>query len=171
MDISGKTERKASPAGAAIDIAIRLSVLAVLVAWCFQILRPFVLPIVWGIIIAVALYPVYQKLNANLGDRRKLTAAIMTLSALLIIIIPGVQLAVSSVDSLKTLNTKLGNGELKVPPPPEGVGNLPFMAGLFLSVFWAFLSGRLSYPWGISCSRAGCRMIRNLYRWSRRSDR
>lgn len=127
MEISGKPERKASPTGTAIDIAIRLGVLAVLVAWCFQILRPFVSPIVWGIIIAVALYPVYQKLNANLGDRRKLTAAIMTLSALLIIIIPGVQLAVSSVDSLKTLNTKLGNGELKVPPPPEGVGNLPFI--------------------------------------------
>ena len=127
MEISGKPERKASPTGAAIDIAIRLGVLAVLVAWCFQILRPFVSPIVWGIIIAVALYPVYQKLNAKLGDRRKLSAAIMTLSALLIIIIPGVQLAVSSVDSLKTLNTKLGNGELKVPPPPEGVGNLPFI--------------------------------------------
>jgi hypothetical protein len=63
----------------------------------------------------------------------------MTLSALLIIIIPGVQLAVSSVDSLKTLNTKLGNGELKVPPPPEGVGNLPFIGGFisfgFLGLF------------------------------------
>ena len=50
MEISGETERKASPTGAAIDIAIRLGVLAVLVACCFQILRPFVSPIVWGII-------------------------------------------------------------------------------------------------------------------------
>ncbi|MGB5424299.1 MAG: AI-2E family transporter [Desulfobacterales bacterium] len=142
MDISGKTERKVSPTGVAIDIAIRLGVLAVLVAWCFQILRPFVSPIIWGITIAVALYPVYQKLNAKLGDRRKLTAAIMTLSALLIIIIPGVQLAVSSVDSLKTLNTKLGNGELKVPPPPEGVGNLPFI-GEYLKNLWQKTSDNL----------------------------
>ena len=85
------------------------------------------------------IYSVYQKLNANLGDRRKLNAAIMTLSALLVIIIPGVQLAVSSVDGLKTLNTKLGNGELKVPPPPEGVGNLLFIGGFisfgFLGLF------------------------------------
>jgi predicted PurR-regulated permease PerM len=142
MDISEKTERKASPTSAAIDIAIRLGVLAVLVAWCFQILRPFVSPIIWGIIIAVALYPVYQKLNAKLGDRRKLTAAIMTLSALLVIIIPGVQLAVSSVDSLKTLNTKLGNGELKVPPPPEGVGHLPFV-GESLKNLWQKASDNL----------------------------
>jgi predicted PurR-regulated permease PerM len=61
MEISGKTERKASPTGTAIDIAIRLGVLAVLVAWCFQILRPFVSSIIWGIIIAVALYPVLNK--------------------------------------------------------------------------------------------------------------
>jgi predicted PurR-regulated permease PerM len=63
----------------------------------------------------------------------------MTLSALLVIIIPGVQLAVSSVDGLKTLNTKLGSGELKVPPPPEGVGILPFIGGFisfgFLGLF------------------------------------
>jgi len=95
MDISGKPERKASPTGAAIDIAIRLGVLAVLVAWCFQILRPFVSPIVWGIIIAVALYPVYQKLNAKLGDRRKLTAA--GLWALLCLILAIIQIRIGPV--------------------------------------------------------------------------
>ena len=86
MEISGKPERKASPTGAAVDIAVRLGVLAVLVAWCFQILKPFISPVIWGIIIAVAVYPAYEKLNAKLGDRRKLTAAVMTLAALLIII-------------------------------------------------------------------------------------
>ncbi len=95
MDISGKPERKTSPTGAAIDIAIRLGVLAVLVAWCFQILRPFVSPIVWGIIIAVALYPVYQKLNAKLGDRRKLTAA--GLWALLCLILAIIQIGIGPV--------------------------------------------------------------------------
>jgi predicted PurR-regulated permease PerM len=95
MEISGKTERKASPTGAAIDIAIRLGVLAVLVAWCFQILRPFVSPIVWGIIIAVALYPVYQKLNVKLGDRRKLTAA--CLWALICLILAIIQIGIVPV--------------------------------------------------------------------------
>jgi predicted PurR-regulated permease PerM len=95
MEISGKTERKASSTGAAIDIAIRLGVLAVLVAWCFQILRPFVSPIVWGIIIAVALYPVYQKLNVKLGDRRKLTAA--CLWALICLILAIIQIGIVPV--------------------------------------------------------------------------
>jgi hypothetical protein len=48
-------------------------------------------------------------------------------------------LAVSSVDSLKTLNTKLVNGDFNAPPPLEGVGNLPFIGGFisfgFLGLF------------------------------------
>ena len=125
MEISGKPENKASPTSTGIDIAIRLGVLAALLAWCFQILRPFISPVIWGIIIAVAIYPAYEKLNAKLGDRRKLTSAVMILSALLIIILPGIQLAVSSVDTIKTLSTKLEEKGLKVPPPPERVGNWP----------------------------------------------
>ncbi len=56
--------------------------------------------------------------------------------------ISGVQLAVSSVDSLKPLITKLGNGEIKVPPPPEGVGNLPFI-GRSVKNLWQKASDNL----------------------------
>ena len=42
----------------AIDIAIRIGVLALLIAWCFQILRPFITPVIWGTTIGIALYPV-----------------------------------------------------------------------------------------------------------------
>ncbi|HHP7233640.1 MAG TPA: hypothetical protein ACFCUC_03340, partial [Desulfobacterales bacterium] len=66
-----------SPIKTAADIAIRLAVLAVLIGWCFQILRPFISPVIWGVIIAIAVYPMYQKLNTKLGERRKFTAAIM----------------------------------------------------------------------------------------------
>ncbi|MGA9535626.1 MAG: AI-2E family transporter [Desulfobacterales bacterium] len=142
MRISGKPERKASPTSTGIDIAIRLGVLAVLLAYCFQILRPFISPGIWGIIIAVALYPVYEKLNVKLGERRKLTAAVMTLSALLILILPGVQLAVSSVDTLKTLSTKLEEKDLKVPPPPERVGNWPVI-GKSVKNLWQMASDNL----------------------------
>ena len=41
----------------AIDIAIRIGVLALLIAWCFQILRPFITIVIWGAIIAISFYP------------------------------------------------------------------------------------------------------------------
>jgi predicted PurR-regulated permease PerM len=40
----------------AIEASVRISLLLVLAAWCFDIVRPFVISIAWGIIIAVAQY-------------------------------------------------------------------------------------------------------------------
>ena len=70
----------------AIEIAIKISALALLIGWCFLILKPFITPVVWGIIIAVSVYPLYSGLTAKLGNRPKLAAATMTIVALLIII-------------------------------------------------------------------------------------
>ena len=125
MEQKNKTQTEASLTQKAIDIAIKLGVLAVLLAWCFQIIRPFISPVIWGTIIAVTLLPIYEKINTRLGDRRKLTAAVITIVALMVIVLPGIQLSVSSVDSLHTLSTKLQGEELKLPPPPEGVGDWP----------------------------------------------
>lgn len=142
MENSRKYQTEVSWTSTAIDIAIRLGVLAVLLALCFQILRPFITPVIWGIIIAVAMYPLYQKLNTKLGDRRKLTAVVMTLAALLILILPGVQLTISSVDSIQNINAKLKDGELKIPPPPEGVARWPVI-GESVSDLWQAASVNL----------------------------
>ncbi len=125
MEKTSSIARDVLPQNRPVDIFIRLGVLAAVLAGCFQILRPFISMIIWGIIIAVATYPVYEKLNTKLGDRRKLAGAVITLCALLIIILPGVYLAVSSGNSVYDLSVKLESGELKLPPPPEEVGNWP----------------------------------------------
>ena len=85
----------------AIEIAIKISALALLIGWCFLILKPFISPVVWGVIIAVAVYPLYNRLRVKLGNRPKLAAATMTIVALLIIILPSVKLAGSMIDGVK----------------------------------------------------------------------
>jgi predicted PurR-regulated permease PerM len=104
-------------------------------AACFQIIRPFISPVIWGIIISVTLYPVYEKINVRLGDRRKLTATVMTLVLLAVIILPAIQLTVTSADSLNALNAKLAKEGLSLPPPPEGVGEWPVI-GASVKAFW-----------------------------------
>jgi predicted PurR-regulated permease PerM len=125
MENPAPTTKASSPVNTAINIAIQLGALALLLAWCFQIIKPFISPVIWGIIIAITLYPLFQALNRRLNDRRKLTAIIITLSALLLIILPSIHLGVSSVDSIKALNEKLEANELKIPPPPQGIGDWP----------------------------------------------
>jgi predicted PurR-regulated permease PerM len=110
-----------------IDITVRVAIVAVLVAWCFQILRPFISPVIWGGIISVTLLPVYEKISVRLGNRRKLTAVAITLLALMVIILPCMQLTISSADSLQALSGKLVGAELKLPAPPEGIGSWPII--------------------------------------------
>ena len=40
-----------------VEATVRVGVLVVLVAWCLQIVWPFVVPLIWGIIIAIAAHP------------------------------------------------------------------------------------------------------------------
>jgi predicted PurR-regulated permease PerM len=40
-----------------IHYAIQLLALALLMVWCFRIVEPFITPLVWGSVLAIALYP------------------------------------------------------------------------------------------------------------------
>jgi len=60
----------------ALEATIRIGVLLLLVVWCFSIVRPFLVPVAWGIIIAVASFGLYERLEALTGGRRGLAAAL-----------------------------------------------------------------------------------------------
>jgi len=119
----------------AIDISIRIGVLALLVAWCFQILRPFITPVIWGTIIAIAFYPVCKKLRDLLGGRIRIAASIMTVIALLIIILPSIKMVDSLVNGMTYLNDKIQSGAIKVPPPPDKIDSWPVI-GETLKTRW-----------------------------------
>lgn len=52
------------------ETAIELGILVILAVWCFHILRPFIVPSMWVIIIALAIFPLYRRLVDVLGGRR-----------------------------------------------------------------------------------------------------
>jgi predicted PurR-regulated permease PerM len=110
-----------------IEAAIRLAAVALLAFSCYLIVRPFVTPIVWGIIIAVAVYPLYLRLQARLGGRPKLAATLFTLAALALLIVPAVLLGLSLAESAQGLYQALHEGTLKVPPPADRVAEWPLI--------------------------------------------
>ena len=50
---------------------IRLAVIVGLVLWSAYIVKPFIGALAWAIILAVAIYPFYQKLIDKAGAKRK----------------------------------------------------------------------------------------------------
>jgi predicted PurR-regulated permease PerM len=126
----------------ALEAAIRISLLLLLVLWCFNILRPFILPVLWGSIFAVALYPLFLKLQSVFGGRKKLAATLMTLAALAILIAPAVMLSQSLVEGSRALSEEINAGTLTIPPPSDKVKDWPLI-GEQLDSAWSLASSNL----------------------------
>jgi len=125
-----------------IEAAIRLGLLMLLVFLCFSIIKPFVLPVIWGVIIAVAIYPVFTKLKTVLGGKNKLASVIYTLIALALLITPSIFISDSLIDTSASIAENYTNGELNIPPPGEGVKDWPLVGEKIYSV-WAKASNNL----------------------------
>lgn len=126
----------------ALEATIRIGLIVILAIWCFQIVKPFIIPIVWGIIIAVASYPGYRRLKSALGGRGGLAATLFTLLALVILIVPAVMLSGTLVDAAQALSAELREGTLSVPPPPDNLGSWPVI-GEPLYKIWSLASVNL----------------------------
>jgi predicted PurR-regulated permease PerM len=108
-----------------IESALRIGLLILLLVISYQIIKPFTVPLLWGAIIAMAAFPLVKWLEPKLGGRRGLSATLVSLSFILILVIPAWSVTEASVGAIKHISSALESGTLKVPPPPERVADLP----------------------------------------------
>jgi len=127
----------------ALEACILIGLAVLLVAACLGILRPFIPLMAWGIIIAVAAYPAFQKLQSAVGGRGGLAATIFSFVLLAILIIPVFLLAESLVGGAQTLVAHIKDGTLTIPPPPESVATWPII-GPRLNKLWYTASTNLT---------------------------
>jgi predicted PurR-regulated permease PerM len=125
-----------------LETTIRLGLVLVLLVWCFQIVRPFITPVVWGFIIAIAVAPLSRRLTAVLGGRRKLAAVILVAFGFALFIAPAVSLSGTLIAGLQELATRLHDGQLSIPPPPLWIGDWPVIGGPILE-FWTLAINNL----------------------------
>ena len=131
-----------SPMTQAIDIAINLSVLFLIFAWCLQMILPFVSIIAWGGIIAIALYPLFRKLEAALGGRKKTALTLLVLVAGTALIVPLWSFTSSVIETAVDLNARLNEDAVTVRPPNESVRDWPVVGEQVYSA-WSDASSNL----------------------------
>jgi len=127
----------------ALDASINIGLAALLVVSCLWILRPFVPLIVWGIIVAVASYPRFQKLQASLGGRGTLAAVLWTLLLLAVLIVPIAWFSIAMIDGIRPLAERLRGGDFAIPPPPANIATWPVI-GAALARAWSAVSTDLT---------------------------
>src|SRR5260370_40315148 len=84
-----------------IQLTIRLALLALLIYWSFVVIRPFVPILAWSVVLAVALYPVFDLLSRLLGGPPRLAAAILTPVNLAIVLAPATSLGFSALHAVR----------------------------------------------------------------------
>lgn len=125
-----------------IELSIRLFVIGFLAYWTFVIIAPFGAMIVWSVVLAVAFFPVFDRVSAWLGGRETLTAALLTVAGLLLIIGPATWMGVGAIDPVKSVIAGFESGNISIPPPPDSVKDWPIV-GAQIHENWALASTNL----------------------------
>ncbi len=111
----------------AVEIAIRLGSIALLVGWCLLIVAPFLGIVVWALIITIAVDDGFEKVCSWLGGRRILAAVLYVALAMILIFGPTVLLSETLVSAAREYAHTLKTGDLVVPPPNEAIRDLPLI--------------------------------------------
>ena len=111
------------------DLAIRLGFIGLLGYWSFRVIAPFLTIGLWSVILAVALYPLFDWLAGRLNPR--LAAAVVTLLCLMIVVGPVTWLGFGVVSGTRSLAAALDAGQLALPAPPDSVKGWPVVGERF----------------------------------------
>ncbi len=108
-----------------IEVTIRLALVAGLIIWCFEIVRPFLSTIIWALIIASALFPLFTWFRNKINKGPGLSSAIFTLAILAAILTPSFMLSGTLISTAQEYAAELEDGSLQVPPAPDKVKDWP----------------------------------------------
>ena len=122
--------------------ALRIGFITLILVWSFEIIKPFILPILWGIIISVAIYPLFKRLSKLLGNRDKLASIIITTIALSFLVIPSIFFVDSTIDGVQYIANQMGDGSINIPTAPKTVSSWPIIGKPLFDV-WHMASTNL----------------------------
>ncbi len=111
----------------AVEIFINIGLVFLLAIVCLLILRPFVLLIAWGVIIAVACHPTFKKVQRLLGSGELLAAVLCAAVLLAILVVPAIFMAQGLVHSIQAVSAQLKDGGAIIPTPPAAIANWPLI--------------------------------------------
>lgn len=110
-----------------LDVLIRAGLLVVLAVLCYRIFAPFLTLTIWGVILAVTLYPLHQMLARRLKGRQAWAATILTILGITLLIVPMAVLMSSTGDAVQDAIKNVQNNTIAIPKPSQSVAAWPLV--------------------------------------------
>lgn len=109
------------------EAVIRLSLIALLGVMCVRILAPFANLMLWALILAIALYPLQQRLAGWLGGRQGCAATLVVVAGLLLIGVPTVMLGSSFTRHVRKAYAAFNNKTIVITSPDPAMADWPLV--------------------------------------------
>ncbi|MBO9715967.1 MAG: AI-2E family transporter [Pseudoxanthomonas sp.] len=109
------------------EMLIRLGLVAFLLVLCVRVFSPFAGLVSLSMILAISLYPLYERLTRALGGRRGLAGTLFVLAILLLLGIPMVLLGSALGTQLGELHDAIENHTLAIPAANPKVAEWPIV--------------------------------------------
>jgi predicted PurR-regulated permease PerM len=109
------------------NAVIRIGLIAFLVVMCVRVFAPFANLVLWALILAIALYPLHQRLARWLGGRQGRAAAILVVAFLLLIGGPTLMLGRSFARHVHFAYTAFENNTVSIKQPDPAVADWPLV--------------------------------------------
>ncbi|RLA39671.1 MAG: AI-2E family transporter [Gammaproteobacteria bacterium] len=116
-----------TPVKQAVEIAVSLGLIIIILAWALMILKPFIALIIWGAVIAIASYTPFLKLQSVFNGSKKKAVVVFALIALGIVIVPVWIFAGSTIESASSLGKEIAAGTVHISPPADAVKDWPLI--------------------------------------------
>lgn len=111
-----------------ITKVLKVFLLLILLIWCFLIIQPFILIILWSIILSVALFPFYNYSVKKIGVyKKKLITIIFGFIMSIFLMIPAYFITSSVVKTTKETVSKIKSNSFQFPSPNKSVKEWPLI--------------------------------------------
>jgi predicted PurR-regulated permease PerM len=125
-----------------VDLIIRLGVLSLLLIWCYAILKPFILILIWSVVIAIAIFPIHKKFVKIFKGKKSIATFILITLLLSVVIIPSGLILYSLYEGLNYFQEIYAAGKPLIPAPGGNTANWPSIAKP-IKDFWQLSSDNL----------------------------
>jgi len=109
------------------EVLVRVGLIAFVVVLCAKVFAPFMGLVLWGLILAIALYPLHQRFAKRLGGRQGRAATLLVLAGVLLIVLPTGILGSSFAGHVHSLYTVFEQKSVTVPAPDPAVADWPLV--------------------------------------------